>query len=308
MNSKPLKEKTLTVSKHKLDLTNLNKIFWPQEKITKGDLIEYYNTISTYILPYLKNRPQSLKRNPNGIIDRGFFQKDAGENIPDWINTQKIYSASTKEDVDYIVCNDKATLLYLSNLGCIEFNPWNSKVTNLDHPDYLILDIDPSEKNNFDQVVDVALAIKQITDRAGADVYCKTSGATGMHVYMPLNARYTYEQARSFAELLARRTHELLPLITTMERSLQKRGKDKIYIDYLQNSRGQTLASAYCLRPRPGAPVSAPLKWPEVKHGLRPEQFTVFNMARRIDKEGDLFRGVLGKGIDIKKSLGQLEK
>lgn len=302
------KEKTLTISKRKITLTNLNKAFWPEEGITKGDVIEYYDTMSKYILPYLKQRPESLKRNPNGIADRGFFQKDAGDEAPDWMDTKKIYSESTKQDVNYVICNNKAALLYLANLGCIELNPWNSRVDQLDNPDYLIMDIDPSEKNNYDQVVDVALAVKQIIDKCGGSALAKTSGATGMHVYIPLGARYTYDQARTFAELIANLVHELLPDTTTMERSLQKRAKDKIYIDYLQNTRGQTLACAYSIRPKPGATVSTPLQWPEVKHGLTPDQFNINNIPKRIEKIGDLFRPVLKKGIDMNKCIRALEK
>lgn len=302
------KDKTITVSRRKLTLTNLNKIFWPEEKITKGDVIEYYNTMSKFILPYLKGRPESLKRNPNGIIDKGFFHKDAGKDAPDWVDTKKIFSESTKENVEYIICNNKPTLLYLSNLGCIEFNPWNSKIGQPDHPDYCIIDIDPSAKNDYDDVVDVALAVKAVLDKARIPGYCKTSGATGMHIYIPLGAKYPYDQVRVFAEIIAHLTLEQIPEISTMERSLKKRNKNMVYIDYLQNSRGQTLACAYSLRPRPGAPVSTPLFWKEVKHGLKPESFNIHNIASRVEKKGDIFRNVLKKGIDMKRSLRTLGK
>lgn len=307
MKNPSTKAKIVTINKHRITLTNLDKIFWPKEKITKGDVIIYYETISKLILPYLKNRPESLKRNPNGIADNGFFHKDAGDDAPEWMDTKKIHSASTGENVNYILCNNKATLLYLSNLGCIELNPWNSRIDKLDNPDYFIIDIDPSEKNNYDEVIDVALAVKQVMDKAGGSAYCKTSGATGMHVYVPLGAKYTYDQARSFAELVAHLVNEQLPNITTLERSLQKREKNKIYLDYLQNSRGQTLACAYSLRPKANATVSAPLKWSEVKHGLRPDRFTIHTMPTRIDKVGDLFHEVLKKGIDMNKCIRSLE-
>jgi bifunctional non-homologous end joining protein LigD len=300
-------DKTITVSNRRLQLTNLNKIFWPEEKITKGDVIDYYNTVGKYILPYLKGRPESLKRNPNGISDKGFFHKDAGEDAPEWIDTKEIYAESTEQNVNYILCNNKPTLLYLANLGCIELNPWNSRIEKLDYPDYLIMDIDPSEKNNFDDVIEVALAIKDILDRAKAASFCKTSGASGIHLYVPLAARYPYEQVRAFAELLAGMAHGQIPGLSTMERSLKKREKDKVYIDYLQNSRGQTLACAYSLRPRPGATVSTPLKWSEVKKGLRPDGFNIHTIPKRITREGDLFAGVLKKGIDLEKCLSLLE-
>jgi bifunctional non-homologous end joining protein LigD len=294
------------VQGHELKFTHLDKIYWPDEGITKGEVIEYYNSIHKYILPYLKDRPQSLKRNPNGIADKGFFHKDAGDAAPEWVDSIELYSESADKEIDYILCNNKATLLYLNNLGCIEINPWNSRVKSLDNPDYLIMDIDPSEKSTFDEVIDAALVIKDILTKAGAASFCKTSGASGLHVYVPLGAKYDYEQARSFAEIVATLTMEQLPDTTTMERSLNKR-KNKIYLDYLQNKRGQTLASVYSLRPVPGATISTPLDWKEVKRGLSPAQFTMKTLPKRLDKKGDLFKGVLMKGIDMAKCLKKLE-
>jgi len=295
------------IDNHVLQLTNLTKMYWPDNNITKGELIGYYASIGKYILPYLKDRPQSLKRNPNGITDKGFFHKDAGDEAPSWVKSKPIYSESTDKDVDYIICNDQATLTYLNNLGCIEINPWNSTTRHLDKPDYLIMDIDPSEGNTFDQVIETVQAVKEVLDRAGVKGYCKTSGATGLHVYIPLYAQYTYDQTRPFAELIAVLTHHLLPDTTTVERMLNKR-KGRIYIDFLQNRRGQTLASVYSARPVPGASVSAPLEWKEVKPGLHPNDFTIFNMLKRIEKKGDLFANVLKEKTDITKAIRMLEK
>jgi bifunctional non-homologous end joining protein LigD len=297
--------KVVKVEKHELKFTHLDKIYWPDEGITKGEVIDYYNSVSKYILPYLKDRPQSLKRNPNGITDKGFFHKDAGDAAPDWVESIELYSDSAQKDIDYILCNNKATLLYLNNLGCIEINPWNSRTKNLDRPDYLVMDIDPSDKSTFEEVIDTAQAIKEVLDKAGASAFCKTSGASGLHIYVPLGAKYDYDQARSFAEIVASFTEEKLPKITTMERSLNKR-KDRIYLDYLQNKRGQTLASVYSLRPVPGATISTPLEWKEVKHGLSPSQFTMKTLPKRLEKKGDLFKGVLLKGIDMEKCLKRL--
>lgn len=302
------KDKNITISNKKLKLTNLDKIFFPDEKITKGDVIDYYNSMSKLVLPYLKDRPQSLKRNPNGILDKGFFHKDAGDEAPEWVDSKEIFSESNNKEVDYIICNNKPTLIYLANLGCIELNPWNSRTKFLDFPDYFIIDIDPSEKNNFDDVIEVAKAVKMVMDKAKAPSFCKTSGATGMHVYVPLGAKHNYQHVRSFAELIASLVHEEVPEITTLERSMKKRGKDKIYVDYLQNSRGQTLACAYSLRPRPGATVSTPLEWREVKRGLRPDAFTIKTIERRVSKKGDIFRDVLKKGIDFEECIRELEK
>lgn len=286
-----------------LHLTSLDKVYWPDEGITKGDLIEYYKTMAPYILPYLKNRPLSLKRNPNGILDEGFYQKDAGELAPGWIKTEAIYAESSDKMVHYLVCNDVKSLLFIANLGCIEMNPWNSVIAKPEYPDYLVVDIDPSEKNTFDEVVDVALVIKTVLDKANVEAYCKTSGSSGMHVYIPCNKKYSYDEVRDFAKTIATRVHEQLPRITTMERSLAKRKKNEIYIDYLQNSIGQTLACAYSVRPKPLATVSAPLEWKEVKHGLNPAQFTLKNMHERVKQKGDLFKAVLGKGLNMKPAL-----
>jgi bifunctional non-homologous end joining protein LigD len=298
-------KKNITVNGHKLILTNQQKIYWPDEKITKGDVIEYYNSIFKFIIPHLKDRPQSLRRNPGGIGDKGFFQKDAGEDTPSWVQTYKIHAESVNKDIDYIICNDKATLTYLNNLGCIELNPWNSRIRSLDYPDYLVMDIDPSDKNTFEQVIDVALVIKQILDKAGAASYCKTSGASGLHVYVPLHGAYTYEQARAFAEVIAMMTQEHLPVTTTLERPLEKR-KGRIYIDYLQNKKGQTLASVYSVRPVPGATVSTPLLWNEVKPGLLPAQFNIQNIIKRVSQKGDLFANVLKEKVNLQKCLKNL--
>lgn len=298
-------EKKVKANGHVVTLTNTEKIYWPEEKITKGNIIDYYNSIHDYILPYLKDRPQSLKRNPNGIRDDGFYHKDAGGAAPGWVKSIKIKSDSANKKIDYILCNNTATLLYLNNLGCIEFNPWSSRKGKLDHPDYMVLDIDPSDENNFGAVIETALVIKSILDKAGASSYCKTSGATGLHIYVPLAAMYTYDQIRSFAEIIAKLTEEQLPDTTTTERSLDKR-QGKIYLDYLQNKRGQTLASVYSIRPKPGATISTPLHWKEVKTGLHPSQFNIFNITARLEKTGDLFTGVLTEKIDLNKCLKNL--
>lgn len=297
--------KTLRVNGNLLKLTNQEKVYWPKQGYTKGDVLEYYNSISKYLLPYLKDRPQSLKRNPNGILDKGFFHKDAGDKAPDWVEHVKLYSESAKRDIDYIVCNNKATLFYLNNLGCIEINPWNSRLNHLDHPDYLVIDIDPSDNNTFDDVIETARVIKDLLDKAQAACYCKTSGATGLHVYLPLHAAYHYDQVRSFAEIIATLTQEQLPRSTTLERALSKRN-GRIYIDYLQNSRGQTLASVYSLRPIAEASASTPLDWKEVKPGLHPSQFNILTVSKRVNKTGDLFKGVLKEKLNLRRALKNL--
>lgn len=290
----------------KVEFSHLEKVFWPEEGYTKGDVVAYYNTVYPHIIKYMKNRPESLFRSPNGIHEKGFFHKDAGLGGPPWLKSIPLYSESAEKEINYIICNDKPTLLYLANLGCIEMNPWNSTTKNLDNPDYLVMDIDPSEKNTFDQVVETANVIKELLDKAGATSYPKTSGATGIHIYVPLGARYTYDQAKDFAHIIATFAQQQLPSFTSLERSLEKRGNDNIYIDYLQNRKGQTLACAYSLRPKSGAPVSTPLEWREVRQGLHPTDFTIENIMARIEKKGDLFSGILLKGIDMQKCLARL--
>ncbi|HEY1038446.1 MAG TPA: DNA ligase D [Bacteroidia bacterium] len=292
----------------KVQLTNLDKIFWPEEGLTKGDVINYYQNMADYILPYLKGRPQSLYRTPNGYNKPGFFHKDAGEQAPGWVESIPLFSESANKDIDYIICNNKATLAYMNNLGCIEINPWNSTVKALDKPDYLIIDLDPSARNTFEQVIETALVVKGVLDKAGAACYCKTSGASGLHIYIPMQKKYTYDEVKDFAQLICVLTHEQIPSFTSMERNLKKRGSNKIYLDHLQNRRGQTIACAYSLRPKAGATASAPLHWKEVKKGLTPADFTIHNMLQRLKKAGDIFSGVLGKGIDMRKCLSKLEE
>lgn len=304
----PAKENILTFGRIKVKITNLSKLYFPDEEITKGDVIEYYQSISKYILPFLKNRPQSLKRNPNGITDNGFFHKDAGDEAPSFVKSKAIYSESTNKDIDYIICNNAATLAYLNNLGCIEINPWHSTIQKLDKPDYLIIDIDPSEKNTFDQVIETAIVIRDIFKRIGVESYCKISGATGLHVYVPTQKKYTYDQLKDFSHMICIMAQEELPGFTSLERNLKKRGNNMIYLDHLQNRKGQTISSVYSLRPKAGATVSMPLKWTEVKPGLTPADFTINNALKRIEKNKNLFLPVLGKGIDLAKCLRLIDK
>ncbi|MDP4196435.1 MAG: non-homologous end-joining DNA ligase, partial [Bacteroidota bacterium] len=260
-----------STSTKKLVLNNLSKIYFPEDKITKGDIINYYKKIGHYILPYLKNRPHTLLRHPNGISEEGFFQKDLKENSPDWIKTIEIQSESNKRTIKYIVCTNQASLLYMVNLGCIEINPWLSKVDRLNLPDYMVIDLDPLEAE-FNMVVETALTVKEILDESNIKSFCKTSGATGLHIYVPLSGKYEFETSKSFAHMIVRLVHNKIPDITSLERNPSKRS-GKVYLDYLQNRSGQTIAAPYSVRPKPGATVSAPLNWDEVKPGLDPMKF-----------------------------------
>ncbi|HXA00809.1 MAG TPA: non-homologous end-joining DNA ligase, partial [Cytophagaceae bacterium] len=300
------KEVLIRIDSHLLKLTNLDKIYWPEEGYTKGDMIRYYEKISDYILPYLKDRPESLRRSPEGVNGFSFFQKDMPATTPEWIFQKKIWSESNEAYINYMFCQDKASLIYMANLGCIEINPWNSRLNNLNKPDYIVIDLDPQDVS-FNEVIRVAQAVKEVLDRVGIEGYCKTSGSRGLHVYIPMNAKYDYDQAKNFAHLIAGFTHDLVPDITSLERVPAKR-KNKVYIDFLQNRAGQTLAAPYCLRPKPSAKVSTPLKWDEVKEGLDPAEFNIKTIFGRLEKTGDTFKAILGKGIDLDKALKNLKK
>jgi bifunctional non-homologous end joining protein LigD len=291
------------INKHELKFSNLDKIFWPDEKITKRDLINYYYQVAPFILPYLKGRPQSMNRFPDGINGEGFYFKDITGKAPDWIERYGYTSDSDHRERQYLVGSDEATLLYMANLACIEMNPWNSTVKKPDNPTYCIIDLDP-DKNSFDQVIETALVTKQLLDDMGVPSYCKTSGSTGLHIYIPLANKYTYEQSKEFARVIVTLIHRELPKFTTIERQISNRN-GKMYLDFLQNRPHATIASVYSLRPKPGATVSMPLEWDEVKKGLRMKDFTIFNAVERLESLGDIFKPVLGKGIDLAKVIAK---
>ena len=291
-----------------LKLTNQDKIYFPESGVTKGELIDYYQSVAEYILPHLYNRPQSLNRFPNGITGLSFYHKDAGDDAPKWIETANVFSESNEKDINYLLCNDAQSLAYLNNLGCIDLNPWNSRIENLENPTWLAIDLDPSDKNTFDHVIETALCVKGVLDQAAIPGYCKTSGSSGIHIYVPMGGLYNYNQVKDFAHIVMQKIQKQLPDLTTLERSLKKRSEDKIYLDYLQNRGGQTLASVYSIRPKPHAPVSMPLHWDELKFGVKPTDFNIHNALERIKKNGDLFQPVLGDGIDMLKALERLQE
>lgn len=245
-------------------LTNLSKVYWPEEGYTKGDLLAYYREVAPVILPYLRDRPMSMLRHPNGITGKSFFQKDVSRQPPPpWIETTTVSSSSEKGKITYLLCQDEASLLYVANLGCIELNPWHSRVGSLDRPDYLVIDLDP-ENIDFPRVVEAAIAVRKVLDRAGAESVCKTSGKRGLHIYAPLDAQYDNDHALQFAQIIATLVHKGLPNTTSLVRSLAMR-QGRVYLDCLQNRRSQTLAAAYSVRPYAGATVSTPLHWRELK-------------------------------------------
>jgi bifunctional non-homologous end joining protein LigD len=241
-----------------------------------------------------------------------FFQKNVGGKVADWIETFEDYSESTNETVHYFVCTNEASLIYLANLGCIEMNPWHSTTMKPDNPDYCLIDLDPHEIS-FDKVVETAIAVKKVLDELKIPAWCKTSGSSGIHICIPLGAKYNYDQSKYLAELIANLVHHEVPSITSVERSPSKRRR-KVYLDFLQNSRSQTVACVYSVRPKPGATVSTPLFWEELKkarlsgrQGLSPANFTMKNIFERLKTEGDIFKPVYEKGIDLKRTLATVE-
>ncbi len=293
-----------TINGHEIKFTNLSKIFWPKEKYTKRDMLNYYYQVAPFLLPYLKDRPQSLNRYPNGIQGKSFYQKDVTNTAPDWIKKEP-YRTGQGENKNFLVPEDEAGILYMANTGAIEMNPWNSTIHKEDYPDWCLIDLDPSEKNGFDLVIETARVTKEVLDGWGVPAYPKTSGSTGIHIYIPLGAKYNYDQSQLFAKIIASRVHDLLQDSTSIER-LTKNRKGKLYIDYLQNRPKATLAAPYSLRPKPGATVSMPLHWEEIKKGLSMKDFTIENAIDRIKNEGDIFKPVLGKGVDLEKLLKKI--
>ena len=284
-------------------ITHADKVYWPDDGITKGQLAAYYEAVAPYVLPYLKDRPESLHRFPHGITGTHFYQKNL-EDTPSWVRHVTIHSESENRDLHYAVCDDLDTLMYLVNLGSIELHPWSSRVDVLDNPDWGVIDLDP-EEIGFDAVITTAQAAHKLLEKAKIPHYAKTSGATGLHIYIPMGAKYTYDQVRDFIHIVVQLVHAQLPDLTSLERSPAKR-QHRIYLDYLQNRHGQTLAAAYGVRPRAGAPVSTPLAWDEVKPGLDPTTFTIRTLPQRLKRVGDLWKPVLGKGIDLLAALERL--
>ncbi len=300
---KGVKNVELEIDSKKITFTNLQKLYWKKERITKGDMLNYYDRISEYILPYMKDRPQSLNRHPDGIDGKSFYQKNVAGKVPDWVDTYDYTSDSDGEKKKFYVCKDEASLLYIANLGCIEMNPWHSRVQSAENPDWCVIDLDPGDIS-FEKVIEAAQVVREVLDALGIQSYPKTSGSTGIHIYIPLGARYDYDQSRQLAELVVTLVHDRIPKFTSLERSPSKR-KDKIYLDFLQNRTIQTIAAPYSIRPKPGATVSTPLHWEEVKKGLKVSDFTIFNILDRLKETGDIFTAVLGEGIDLDNALNK---
>jgi bifunctional non-homologous end joining protein LigD len=288
-------------------LSNLDKVFWPEEGYTKGDLVTYYREISPWLLPWLRNRPVVLTRYPDGIHGKSFFQKDAPGFTPEWLRTERMWSEQAKREIDYFVCDDEPSLLYLANMAAIPLHVWASRTPSLEQPDWCVLDLDPKGAP-FADVVRVARALHGLCDRIGLPHYVKTSGSTGLHVLIPLGRQLTYEQSRAFGELLARVVVTLEPGIATITRAVHRR-EGKVYLDYVQNGHGRLIVAPYSVRPLPGAPVSMPLRWDEVTEGLDLRAFTIRTAPGRMQALGaDSAIAVLADTPNLEAALGALQE
>jgi bifunctional non-homologous end joining protein LigD len=297
----PLPEGIATIDGHRLKFTNLTKVYFPKDGYTKGDLLNYYNAVAPLLVPHLKDRPLSLKRYPNGIDADFFFQKEVAPSFPSWLRKEMA------DGIRHVIGEDTATLLYLVNLGCIDHNPWMSRIGSLEHPDYVLIDLDPYHCE-FTKIVEAAMLVRKKLDKAEVESFPKTTGGDGLHIFVPLEPRYTYEQVRSFAELLAAMvTHERPDLFTT-PRAVAKREKGKVYFDWQQIAEGKTISAPYVVRAYAGAPVATPLEWHEVTPRLLPQQFHIANAMARFDRAGDLFEGVLKRPQSLEKALERLSK
>jgi bifunctional non-homologous end joining protein LigD len=297
------KEVVTEINGHSLKFTNLDKVYYPEDGYTKRDLLNYYDAVAALLLPYLKDRPLSLKRYPNGIHEKYFFQKNTPEGYPNWLRTETI--GEKGKEIRYVLVEDRASLLYLTNLACIDQNPWMSRVGSLDRPDFVLLDLDPFHCE-FKKVVEAALLVKGKLDAIGLRGYPKTTGGDGLHVYIPIEPNYDYTQVRSFAGAIAGVLAAERPDLFTVPRTVSERKKDHVYFDYPQIAESKTISAPYVARAHPGAPVSTPLKWDELTPDLHPSQFTIVNAPERFARLGDLFADVLKKPQNLEKALSRL--
>lgn len=295
-------EAPVTIDGQSFRIKNLDKLFYPEDKITKRDLINYYDAVAPFLLPHWTDRPLSLRRYPDGIHGEGFFQKNA-EGLPAWIRTTVIRDG--EEKAVRVVGDTRAQLVYLAQLGCIDQNPWMSRIDSLENPDFMLIDLDPQECT-YDEIVEAAHVVRQKLEAVGLTGYPKTTGGDGMHIYVPLEPVYGYEQAKAFCEIVARLCAAERPDLFTTPRTVSRREKKRVYFDYLQNGRGKTISAPYVPRAHAGAPVATPLEWSEVVAGLRPQQFHLRNAIERFERVGDLFHGVLTNRQRLEPALERL--
>jgi bifunctional non-homologous end joining protein LigD len=288
-------------------VTNRDKVFYPEKGLTKGDLVDYYEAIAPWMLPYLVDRALVLTRFPDGIHGKSFYQRDAPEFVPDWLQREVLWSESAEHDVHYFIAQDSPSLKYLANMGTIPIHSWHSRITDLEHPDWCVLDLDPKDAP-FDKVIAAARAVKVLADELEFPAFLKTSGSTGLHVLLPLARQLTHDHARTIGELMGRVLVKRHPDVVTITRSVRKRD-GRVYIDYVQNGHGRLLVAAFSARAVPSAAVSMPLEWDELDDELRNDRFHIGNAVKRMEKlDRDPLAGVLTTKPDLAKVLERLAK
>ena len=281
---RPKGDLIIKVGREQVAVTSLDRIYWPDEKLTKFDLLSYYLRVADYIMPFLQDRPAILQRYPRGIKAPMFFQQDL-ESAPAYIKTVRLINQEGRQ-IDYGVYSTVASLLHFVTLGTIEQHPWHSTTKRLDKPDWIAIDLDP-KKAPWENVLQVALVVKQVADEIGLQAFPKTSGSSGIHIYVPLKPTNEYEKVAEFARLFASEVAQRAPRIATVERTIAKRKATQVYVDWMQNARGKSLASVFTARAKPGAPVSMPLTWKQIEKGVQIKDFTITNAADLLKKKGD---------------------
>ncbi len=297
--------------------SNLDKVLWPQDGFTKGDLIQYYRSVSQWLLPHLQDRPLTLQRFPDGIDDKSFFEKSKPRFAPDWVQTAIVSAYQDTGTIEYIVCNDEATLLWCANLAAIVLHIWTSRAQSLDSPDFVFFDLDPWEGCTLKTLAQVALAFRDALQPIGLYPLAKTSGGSGLHVAVPLKPGYDYPTIKQFAEVIARRVAAELPNATTLQRAIARRPKGTVYLDYVQVGRGKTLVPPYGVRARAGAPVSMPLSWSEVEQLTRSRskdpgeafaRWNIKNALARLHAQGDLWAGKHWREAKIETAIKKAQR
>lgn len=299
-----VKRYPVSIEGRRLELTNPERVLWPEDGLTKADLVRHYVDMSPYLLPFLRDRPLVFTRYPEGIHGKSFYQKNAPVYTPPWIRKFPYSAPSGERVVEFILVDEVAALAWLANQACIEIHPWFSRVGSLDYPDFAVFDLDPAEPAGFEEARAVAQLVKTVLDEAGLEGWPKTSGATGIHIYVPLENRYPYKEVAGFVQRVASLLCQAFPERITLERAVKRRG-GKVYIDYLQNIRGKTIVGAYVPRPLPGAPVSTPFTWRELP-GLQPAGFNMKSLGERLRQVGDLYAGFLSRGQSLEEAQRRL--
>jgi bifunctional non-homologous end joining protein LigD len=298
----------LELDGREFNLTHLNKVYFPREGYTKRDVLLYYAKVSPFLLPFLRQRPLVLHRYPNGISGNAFYQKEAGPYIPEWIRTVNISSETKQREVGYFLIDDLASLLYISNLGCIEHNPFSTQADDLEKPDYMFVDLDPTEGTDFSRVVRAARLVGEVLDEARLKSFVKTSGATGLHIFVPIERKYGFEQARAFLEIVALIASERESGLLTRTFRVQDRPRDTVFFDVRQNSAGQSLAAVFSLRPRQGAPASTPLAWSELKTSLQPGRWDIKTVLNDLPRRAELWNDFWKYEQRLEDAIAALER